>query len=253
MNESTNLIPMERIERSILLIRGEKVMLDIDLAAIYGVTTKRLNEQVKRNLNRFPSDFMFQLTETEKTEVVANCDHLVRLKFSPYSHRLPFSPRCVQSARGLAHSKTLREFRASSSNAPASWTAVALHRFSFSNKACLCAMHHSDLTPALFHRNKTATGGNLDFIRSEPGVGGIFPPEPRGDHGIARLHQRSGFLVPHFSQRGDKPIQIRFFFVLVFIVSVVVVWRVGFQVVGRDCRRLARTKNAQEEKEFFVR
>src|ERR1017187_460938 len=84
MNETAILVPIERIERSILLIRGEKVMLDADLAELYGVTTKRLNEQVKRNIRRFPPDFMFPLTETEKTEVVANCDHLVRLKFSPH-------------------------------------------------------------------------------------------------------------------------------------------------------------------------
>lgn len=54
-----------------------------DLAELYGVTTKRLNEQVRRNRKRFPDDFMFQLTKAEKTEVVANCDHLARLKFSP--------------------------------------------------------------------------------------------------------------------------------------------------------------------------
>ncbi len=58
-------------------------MLDADLAALYGVSTKRLNEQVKRNRLRFPRDFMFQLTAGEKAEVVANCDHLQRLKFSP--------------------------------------------------------------------------------------------------------------------------------------------------------------------------
>jgi hypothetical protein len=72
----------ERVERSILLIRGQKVMLDADLAALYGVTTKRLNEQVKRNRDRFPSDFMFRLTAAERDEVVANCDHLRKLKFS---------------------------------------------------------------------------------------------------------------------------------------------------------------------------
>jgi len=65
------------------MIRGQKVMLDADLAELYGVTTKRLNEQVKRNRARFPTDFMFQLTAEEKAEVVANCDHLARLKFSP--------------------------------------------------------------------------------------------------------------------------------------------------------------------------
>jgi len=58
-------------------------MLDADLARLYGVRTKRLNEQVKRNRDRFPQDFMFQLTAQEKTEVVADCDHLQRLKFSP--------------------------------------------------------------------------------------------------------------------------------------------------------------------------
>jgi len=54
------------------------------LAELYGVTTKRLNEQVKRNRDRFPADFMFRLTEDETHEVVANCDHLGRLKFSRY-------------------------------------------------------------------------------------------------------------------------------------------------------------------------
>lgn len=63
-------------------------MVDRDLAALYGVETKRLNEQVKRNIDRFPSDFMFQLSKKEKDEVVANCDHLASLKFSstnPYA------------------------------------------------------------------------------------------------------------------------------------------------------------------------
>lgn len=55
-------MPEDRIERVIRLIRGEKVILDADLAAIYGVTTRRLNEQVKRNLDRFPDDFVFQLS-----------------------------------------------------------------------------------------------------------------------------------------------------------------------------------------------
>ena len=76
------LIPIERVEETILLIRGQKVILDTDLARLYGVTTKRLNEQVKRNRERFPEDFMFQLTKKEKAEVVANCDHLSTLKFS---------------------------------------------------------------------------------------------------------------------------------------------------------------------------
>jgi hypothetical protein len=88
MSKSLVRIPLERIEGIILLIRGEKVILDADLAMLYGVTTKRLNEQVKRNRNRFPVDFIFQLTKPEKLELVANCDHLEKLKFSttlPYA------------------------------------------------------------------------------------------------------------------------------------------------------------------------
>lgn len=81
MNEM--MIPDELIMNKILIVRGVKVMIDSDLAELYGVPTKRLNEQVKRNIRRFPEDFMFQLTEQEKQEVVANCDHLKRIRFSP--------------------------------------------------------------------------------------------------------------------------------------------------------------------------
>jgi hypothetical protein len=83
MAEREGLVPAEQIERMILLIRGQKVMLDADLADLYGVRTKALNQAVKRNTNRFPDDFMFQLTAEEKKEVVTNCDHLKGLRFSP--------------------------------------------------------------------------------------------------------------------------------------------------------------------------
>ena len=63
MSKSLTTIPVERVERAILLIRGEKVILDADLAALYGVETKALNRAVKRNHKRFPADFVFQLTE----------------------------------------------------------------------------------------------------------------------------------------------------------------------------------------------
>jgi hypothetical protein len=69
MPKTSAIVPVERIESLILLIRGHKVMLDSDLAELYGVTTKRLNEQVKRNQERFPGDFMFQLT-TEETNAL---------------------------------------------------------------------------------------------------------------------------------------------------------------------------------------
>ncbi|MEN9887316.1 MAG: hypothetical protein RL758_1894 [Pseudomonadota bacterium] len=63
-------------------------MIDADLAELYGVPTKALNQSVKRNADRFPHDFMFQLTPDEKTEVVTNCDHLQKLKFS---RNMPFA------------------------------------------------------------------------------------------------------------------------------------------------------------------
>ena len=86
-DEKPSIVPEEVIMNKILLLRGVKVMIDSDMAELYGLSTKRLNERVKRNLKRFPEDFMFQITEDEKQEVVANCDHLSRLKFS---HQLPY-------------------------------------------------------------------------------------------------------------------------------------------------------------------
>ena len=62
--------------------RGYKVMVDFDLSKLYGVETKRLKEQVKRNINRFPGDFMFELTQEEKDQLVAICDRLAILKHS---------------------------------------------------------------------------------------------------------------------------------------------------------------------------
>ena len=83
MAKSKALVKVGKIKQSILLIRGEKVIIDADLAEAYGVTTKALNQAVRRNADRFPSDFMFRLTKKEKQEVVTNCDHLNNLKFSP--------------------------------------------------------------------------------------------------------------------------------------------------------------------------
>ena len=65
MSEAVTRMPIERIENTILSIRGERVILDSDLAKLYGVTTARLNQQVRRNADRFPPDFMFELTKRE--------------------------------------------------------------------------------------------------------------------------------------------------------------------------------------------
>lgn len=78
----SNIVPVEVITEKIFEIRGQKVMIDADLARLYGVQTKRLNESVKRNARRFPDDLMFQLTAAERDELVANCDRFANTKHS---------------------------------------------------------------------------------------------------------------------------------------------------------------------------
>jgi hypothetical protein len=98
---------MPRIEGRIQVIRGLRVIIDLDLATLYGVPTKRLNEQVKRNRERFPADFLFQLNQLEKTELVANCDQLQKLKFSK---TLPYAfteHGAIQAANVLASSQAV--------------------------------------------------------------------------------------------------------------------------------------------------
>lgn len=81
-------ISQQHITSRIFTIRGEQVMIDRDLAEIYQVQVKRLNEQVKRNSERFPESFRFQLNDEERNELVANCDRFETLKHSsvnPYA------------------------------------------------------------------------------------------------------------------------------------------------------------------------
>ncbi len=84
MAGSKSLVPVERIEKSILLIRGQKVILDKDLAELYGVETKQLKRAVKRNLDRFPPDFMFELTLDEYNTLRCQTGTLKRGVHSKY-------------------------------------------------------------------------------------------------------------------------------------------------------------------------
>ena len=104
-----SLIPLERVESRIFWIRGEKVIVDADLAELYGVTTKRLNEQVKRNLNRFPKDFMFQTTQGEldamRSQIATASKRNVR--FPPYvftEHGALMAANVLNSERAVAAS-----------------------------------------------------------------------------------------------------------------------------------------------------
>jgi len=83
-----DLIPQETIEQRIFLIRNQKVMIDRDLAELYGVETKHLNRQVKRNILRFPEEFMFQLAIEERNQLVTICH---RFKTMKHSSSLPYA------------------------------------------------------------------------------------------------------------------------------------------------------------------
>lgn len=96
--------PLEAIENLILNIRGKQVMLDRDLARLYGVETKVLNQAVKRNIERFPERFMFQLTADEKIKVVTICDHLNDLRFS-YQNPYAFTEQGVSMLSAVLKSK----------------------------------------------------------------------------------------------------------------------------------------------------
>jgi hypothetical protein len=105
--DAPSLISEQRIQEAILLIRGQKVMLDRDLAPLYGVTTGNLNKAVKRNLARFPQDFMFQLTAEEAESSRFHFGSLKRgqhYKYLPYA----FTDRAIGGSRwGRSRSRDL--------------------------------------------------------------------------------------------------------------------------------------------------
>ena len=96
-------LPQSAVETRILTIRGQQVIIDRALASFYGVETKTLNQAVKRNLERFPLHYRFQLTKEETEEVVTNCDHLSVLKFSP-NRAYAFTERGVAMLSAVLHS-----------------------------------------------------------------------------------------------------------------------------------------------------
>jgi len=91
MKKRAQIIPADTLASRILTIRGQKVILDSDLAAIYGVTTKRLNEQAKRNAQRFPSDFSFRLTPGEAETAARSRSQIATLKRGQNIKFLPYA------------------------------------------------------------------------------------------------------------------------------------------------------------------
>lgn len=124
------------IENKILLIRNEQVMIDRDLAELYGIETKRLNEAVKRNIERFPADFMFALRPSEKDELVANCDRFAVLK---HSSTMPnaFTEQGVAMLSSVLKSKTAVEI-----NIQIMRAFIAMRRFLRSNAEIFAELKH---------------------------------------------------------------------------------------------------------------
>ena len=77
------IINTDDVRGNVIILRGQQVILDRDVAALYGVETKRVNEAVRNNIEKFPEGYLFTLTDKEKEEVVENFDHLKVIKFSP--------------------------------------------------------------------------------------------------------------------------------------------------------------------------
>lgn len=124
------------IEKRIHIIRGEQVIIDRDVANLYGTTTSQINQQVKRNKERFPSSFRFQLTESERDEVITNCDNLHSLKFNP---TLPyaFTEQGIAQLSTVVHSKKAIETSIKIMNA-----FVAMRRFMVQNLNILMRIAH---------------------------------------------------------------------------------------------------------------
>ena len=124
------------IENKILLIRHEQVMIDRDLAELYGIETKVLNQAVKRNIERFPADFMFSLNEIEKNELVTNCDRLKGLKFSTVTPNA-FTEQGVAMLSSVLKSKTAVEI-----NIQIMRAFIAMRRFLRSNAEIFAELKH---------------------------------------------------------------------------------------------------------------
>ncbi|MBR3081109.1 MAG: ORF6N domain-containing protein [Prevotella sp.] len=124
------------IEKLIVTVRGEQVLIDQDIARIYGVTTSRLNQQAKRNIARFPESFRFQLTKEERDEVVANCDNLRSLKFYP-SLPYAYTEQGIGQLSTVVHSKIAIERSIMIMNA-----FVAMRRFMVQNAGILMRIAH---------------------------------------------------------------------------------------------------------------
>ena len=161
-----SLVASTKIENLIFNVRGIQVMLDRDLAQLYGVSTGRLNEQVKRNIERFPLSFRFQLSEIERDEVIANCDNLKTLKFNP-SLPYVFTEQGIAQLSSVLHTPTAIEVSIKIMNA-----FVNMRRFLIANASVFQRLE-------LLEKHQLTTDKKIDEIFNKienhlPSSQGIF-------------------------------------------------------------------------------
>ena len=150
-NEGEIILSQHDIEKLIVTVRGEQVLIDQDIARLYGVTTSRLNEQAKRNIARFPESFRFQLTKEERDEVIAKCDHLNSLRFYP-SLPYAYTEQGIGQLSSVVHSQKAIERSIVIMNA-----FVAMRRFIVQNAGVLMRIAHLE-------RHQIETDEKIDLI-----------------------------------------------------------------------------------------
>jgi hypothetical protein len=172
MAKPQSVIPIERIASRIFLIRGEKVMLDSDLAELYGVPTKRLNEQLKRNLDRFPEDFAFELTIQESESLRSQIATLKTAGRGQHRKYLPY----VFTEHGVAMlSSILRSKQAVQVNIAIIRTFVRVRQILASNRDLARKVQEHDCQIATL----------FDTVEKL-----LTPPSPAKKHGIGYIRPR---------------------------------------------------------------
>jgi hypothetical protein len=177
-------LPIERVERRILLIRGQKVLLDADLSALYGVTTKRFNEQVRRNAARFPADFMFQLSSEEWRSLRS---HFASLKAGRGRHR-KYPPLAFTEHGAIMAATILNSPRATHASVNVVRAFVHLRQFLAEHKVLARRL---DIHEKKLASHDQAIVGLMNTIRQL-----MAPPEPK--------RRPIGFVVPDDRKRSWK-------------------------------------------------
>jgi hypothetical protein len=162
------LIPIELVTSRIFDIRGQRVMIDSDLALLYGVTTKALNQAVKRNPERFPEDFMFQLTAAERDELVTVCDRLARLRFATVT------PHAFTESGVAMLSSVLNSQRAALVNVQIVRAFVRLRRLMADHDALRIAIEGLERRTTKSERDIQIALGALQKLLTPP-----LPPKPQ--------------------------------------------------------------------------